>query len=69
MTAFDMMNNAQNNLSQTLVESNDQLEVASEANQVININGDYWFENEESMDSLLNKIGLAVQRQGGQNVN
>ena len=33
------------------------------------MNNDYMFEDEESMNSLLNKIGLEVQRQGGQNAN
>lgn len=68
MTTFEMANNVQNNLSQTLLESN-QTMVNSETPQVINLNGSYMFEDEESMNSLLNRIGLVVQRQGGQNVN
>lgn len=68
MTTFEMANNVQNNLSQTLLESN-QTMANSETPQVINLNGSYMFEDEESMNSLLNRIGLVVQRQGGQNVN
>ena len=66
MTAFEMSNLAQNNLSQTLAETNEQIEQANgRTQQVINLNGDYMFQDEESMDTLLNKIGLAVQRKGG----
>ena len=65
MTAFEMSNLAQNNLSQTLAETNEQIEQASGTQQVINLNGDYMFQDKESMDSLLNRIGLAVQRKGG----
>lgn len=68
MTTFEMANNVQNNLSQTLLESN-QTMANSETPQVINLNGSYMFEDEESMNSLLNRIGLVIQRQGGQNVN
>lgn len=69
MTTLDMYNNVQDNLSQSLFESNQELEQTNEASQTINFNGSYMFEDEESMNSLLNKIGLVVQRQGGQNVN
>lgn len=65
MTAFEMSNLAQNNLSQTLAETNEQIEQANGTQQVINLNGDYMFQDKESMDSLLNRIGLAVQRKGG----
>ena len=68
MTTIEMANNVQNNLSQTLLESN-QTMANSETPQVINLNGSYMFEDEESMNSLLNRIGLVIQRQGGQNVN
>lgn len=65
MTTFEMSNTAQNNLSQSLVETNQLIEQTNETQQVINLNGSYMFQDEESMDSLLNKIGLAVQRKGG----
>ena len=55
MTTFEMANNVQNNLSQTLLESN-QTMANSETPQVINLNGSYMFEDEESMNSLLNRI-------------
>lgn len=32
---------------------------------VVNLNGNYMFNDEESMDMLLNNIGLAVQRKEG----
>lgn len=69
MTVFDMTETVQNNLSQTLVESNQELEQINESGQTINLNGSYLFDDEEAMNSLLNKIGLVVQRQGGQNAN
>ncbi len=69
MTTLDMYNNVQDNLSQSLFESNQELGQTNEASQTINLNGSYMFEDEEAMNSLLNKIGLVVQRQGGQNVN
>lgn len=69
MTTFDMIDNVQDNLSQTLLESNQAMTNLDEVQQVINLNGSYMFEDEESMNSLLNRIGLVVQRQGGQNVN
>ena len=65
MTSFEMSNLAQNNLSQILAETNEQIEQANGTQQVINLNGDYMFQDKESMDSLLNRIGLAVQRKGG----
>ena len=69
MTALQMYDNVQENLSQSLVESNQQTETQNESAQTINLNGNYMFDDEEAMNSLLNKIGLAVQRQGGQNAN
>jgi hypothetical protein len=64
-----MYNNVQENLSQSLLESNQNMKTQNEQSQTINLNGSYMFEDEEAMNSLLNKIGLAVQRQGGQNAN
>lgn len=69
MTALQMYDNVQENLSQSLIESNQQTETRNESAQTINLNGNYMFDDEEAMNSLLNKIGLAVQRQGGQNAN
>lgn len=69
MTTFEMANNVQNNLSQTLLESNQTMAQNAETQPVVNLNGSYMFTDEESMNSLLNQIGLIVQRQGGQNVN
>lgn len=70
MTALEMNNNVQENLSQSLAQSNEEIKaVNDEGSQIINLNGSYLFEDEEAMNSLLNKIGLAVQRQGGQNAN
>lgn len=69
MTTLDMYNNVQENLSQSLLESNQNMKTQNEQSQTINLNGSYMFEDEEAMNSLLNKIGLAVQRQGGQNAN
>ncbi len=69
MTTFEMTDNVEKNLSQTLFESNQTMTEQPEVQPVINFNGSYMFEDEESMNSLLNKIGLEVQRQGGQNAN
>lgn len=70
MTALEMNDNVQENLSQSLTQSNEEIQtVSDESSQVINFNGSYLFDDEEAMNSLLNKIGLAVQRQGGQNAN
>ena len=69
LTAMDyhnMANAVQNTLSETLMESNEKLDTFNNSRQTINLNGSYMFQDDESMDYLLNKIGLAVQRQGGQ---
>lgn len=68
MDIFEMSNNVQNNLSTKLINSNqmtmeDMIDNVSK--QTINFNGSYMFNDEESMDNLLNQIGLAVQRKGG----
>lgn len=62
----DMNQTVQNSLNESLQTSNETLGEANATRQVINLNGSYMFDDEESMEFLLNKIGLAVQRQGGQ---
>lgn len=66
MNAINMANAVQNTLSETLMESNEKLDTFNNSRQTINLNGSYMFQDDESMEYLLNKIGLAVQRQGGQ---
>ena len=66
MNVFEMNNQVQNNLSETLMESNQTLEILNNQKQpTVILQGGYMFQDEESMDTLLNKIGLAVQRKGG----
>lgn len=66
MNIFEMNNQVQNNLSETLIESNQTLETLNNQKQpTVILQGGYMFQDEESMDTLLNKIGLAVQRKGG----
>lgn len=66
MNVFEMNNQVQNNLSETLIESNQTLETLNNQKQpTVILQGGYMFQDEESMDTLLNKIGLAVQRKGG----
>ena len=66
MNIFEMNNQVQNNLSETLIESNQALETLNNQKQpTVILQGGYMFQDEESMDTLLNKIGLAVQRKGG----
>ena len=65
MTVFEMSNIAQNNLSEMLNESNQLMDLMPDNNATVNLNGTYMFQDEESMDALLNKIGLIVQRKGG----
>lgn len=68
MEITEMSNNAQDNLNQSLEETNQQQEQQDQdtGQQTIILNGNYMFQDEESMDYLMNGIGLAVQRQGGQ---
>lgn len=68
MEITDMSHKVQDNLNQSLENSNQQMEQQQEqpTQQTINLNGSYMFQDEESMDHLMNNIGLAVQRQGGQ---
>jgi hypothetical protein len=61
-----MNQTVQNSLNEELQTSNETVAMQNTSRQTINLNGSYMFEDEESMDRLLNKIGLAVQRQGGQ---
>ena len=66
MNVFEMNNQVQNNLSETLIESNQTLETLNNQKQpTVILQGGYMFQDEESMDTLLNKIGLAVQRKVG----
>lgn len=66
MNTFEMSNQVQNNLSEALIESNQLLETLNNQKQpTVILQGGYMFQDEESMDTLLNKIGLAVQRKGG----
>lgn len=65
MTTFEMSEAVQNSLSETLMESNQNLDINNNSRQVINLNGSYMFQDEESMDTLLNRMGLAIQRKGG----
>lgn len=66
MNTFEMSNQVQNNLSEALIESNQTLETLNNQKQpTVILQGGYMFQDEESMDTLLNKIGLAVQRKGG----
>ena len=62
----DMTQMVQNTLNETLQMSNESVAQYNAGRQVINLNGSYIFDDDESMEYLLNRIGLAVQRQGGQ---
>lgn len=66
MNIMDMASTVQNNLAQSLSTSNQELDKINRNRQIINLNGSYMFQDDESMEYLLNQIGLAVQRQGGQ---
>ena len=62
----DMNQTVQSNLNESLQSSNESVAAYNASRQIINLNGSYIFDDEESMETLLNKIGLAIQRQGGQ---
>lgn len=62
----DMNQTVQSNLNESLQSSNESVAAYNASRQTINLNGSYIFDDEESMETILNKIGLAVQRQGGQ---
>lgn len=63
---LNMSSIVQNTLSESLMTSNESLDSLAQSKQIINLNGSYMFQDEESMEYLMNRIGLAVQRQGGQ---
>ena len=65
MNTLSLADTVQNNLSKTLEESNEKLDIFNNSRQIINLNGNYMFQDDETMEYLLNRIGLAVQRQGG----
>lgn len=59
-----LSNSLSDSFSQSVSSSNE--DVARLGPQAaINMNGSYLFQDEESMDILLNKLGLAIQRKGG----
>jgi hypothetical protein len=62
----DMNQMVQSNLNESLQSSNESVAAYNANRQTINLNGSYIFDDDESMETLLNRIGLAVQRQGGQ---
>ena len=65
MNIFDISTSVQNSLSEDLIKSNQTLETAQETiKDTIQKNSSAVF-NEEQMDALMNKIGLAIQRKGG----
>ena len=65
MNIFDISTSVQNSLSEDLIKSNQTLETVQETiKDTIQQNSTTVF-NEEQMDALMNKIGLAIQRKGG----
>lgn len=65
MNIFDISTSVQNSLSEDLIKSNQTLETVQETiKDTIQKNNSAVF-NEEQMDALMNKIGLAIQRKGG----
>ena len=65
MNTFDISTSVQNSLSEDLIKSNQTLETVQETiKDTIQKNSSAVF-NEEQMDALMNKIGLAIQRKGG----
>ena len=65
MNIFDISTSVQNSLSEDLIKSNQMLETVQETiKKTIQKNSSAVF-NEEQMDALMNKIGLAIQRKGG----
>ena len=65
MNIFDISTSVQNSLSEDLIKSNQTLETVQETiKDTIQRNSSAVF-NEEQMDALMNKIGLAIQRKGG----
>ena len=65
MNIFDISTSVQNSLSEDLIKSNQTLETVQKTiKDTIQKNSSAVF-NEEQMDALMNKIGLAIQRKGG----
>ena len=65
MNIFNISTSVQNSLSEDLIKSNQTLETVQETiKDTIQKNSSAVF-NEEQMDALMNKIGLAIQRKGG----
>ena len=66
MNIFDISTSVQNSLSEDLIKSNQTLETVQETiKDTIQKNSSSAVFNEEQMDALMNKIGLAIQRKGG----
>lgn len=71
MTTLEMFENTQTSFTETLQQSNDNATAMRESQEErSNIEPTQaGTTSDESTNSLLNEIGLAVQRQGGQNAN
>ena len=65
MNIFDISTSVQNSLSEDLIKSNQTLETVQETMQDAIKKSSSTAFNEEQMDALMNKIGLAIQRKGG----
>ena len=65
MNIFDISTSVQNSLSEDLIKSNQMLETVQETMQDAIKKSSSTVFNEEQMDALMNKIGLAIQRKGG----
>lgn len=65
MNIFDISTSVQNSLSEDLIKSNQMLETVQETMQDAIKKSSSTAFNEEQMDALMNKIGLAIQRKGG----
>lgn len=65
MNIFDISTSVQNSLSEDLIKSNQTLETVRETMQDAIKKSSSTVFNEEQMDALMNKIGLAIQRKGG----
>ena len=65
MNIFDISTSVQNSLSEDLIKSNRMLETVQQTMQDAIKKSSSTAFNEEQMDALMNKIGLAIQRKGG----
>ena len=65
MNIFDISTSIQNSLTEDLIKSNQMLETVQETMQDAIKKSSSTAFNEEQMDALMNKIGLAIQRKGG----